>query len=196
MTRSRWLALALCCAFATVPAVAGDAETPVTARPTQSVLELDRVEAPRGASEVLVPIRIQDRRGTPLGPEQPRQAQVQGIALRVRILPGTAVTSAQIERAGLLTNVVPLFEVNPRTADGASWLVSLDAGLFGPRQTTDATGMVAQLRLRLAPGLASGARIRLQLDPGTSLLANRDGSIEESIGNGWLELRDGSIKVP
>ncbi|MBK7147115.1 MAG: hypothetical protein IPH76_18685 [Xanthomonadales bacterium] len=63
-----------------------------------------------------------------------------------------------------------------------------------PAPATDATGMVAQLRLRLRPRCVSGARIRLQLDPARACSPIALAPCR-SVGNGWLALRDGQIKV-
>lgn len=180
--------------------LAGSLPQPLSAQGTDgsrkslSQIQIGSAKAQAGAT-LSIPIRVRDGLGTPLGVERDPGASVQSIALRVRVLPSTAVVSASVERAGVGTGATPRFEVAPRTADGVSWLAVFDDPVSPLLLPPRATSTVAILHLTLAPTLRREDRIELRLDPAVSVLANGAGTVQESVGNGWLTLLDGQITV-
>lgn len=163
-------------------------------RKSLSQIQIGSAKAQAGAT-LGIPISVRDGLGSPLGIEREAGASVQSIALRVRVLPATAVVDARVERAGITASATPRFEVSPRTVDGVSWLAVFDdpvAPLLLPPRTTST---VAMLQLTLASTVRPGDRIELRLDPAVSVLANGAGTVQESVANGWVTLRDGLITV-
>jgi hypothetical protein len=167
-----------------------------SALPPQSEVRLASARAEAGKTVVL-PLTVTDRQGTPLGWERPFGERIQGLAFKVRALPATAVRSMVVRRAGVAGDLAPLFETSPAGQGSASLLVSFDeATALLPLSTTGRRGQpVAEVEVRLAPGLAPGAVVELRLDPGVTVLSNQGGTVVESAANGWLRLVDGKIQV-
>jgi hypothetical protein len=147
---------------------------------------------------VVVPVRLLDRRGTPLGPERGLDREIQGLALRVDCLPVDAVRDVRVRRAGLTARIEPRFEAAPRRPGSASLVASFGDALqpLAGDLASSRTGMVvAELVVTLAKGVPPGTRIELRLDPGVTMLSNQAGTVTETVTNGWLQLVDGSLLV-
>jgi hypothetical protein len=172
---------------------------PCAGRCSQSTLEVASVTAPSGAV-VNVPVYLRDSTDTPLGPERARDAQIDGIALRIRFVPVTPIVAARFLSSAEQRLPPARLEVAPRTADGISYLVVRPCGSGLARDlcfsaSTSTPQPIAVLELTLARRLPSGSRIELTLDPAVSVLSNAAGTLSESVANGFLVLRNGVVEV-
>ena len=193
----RFLLLALVATGSADGASPARVERPAPWRPEAgpTTLEIDRVVASAGAT-VRVAVRVRDVAGTPLGAELPAGARVQGLAFRVRFLPADAVTHAVVRRTGAAAPLPAMLEVASRPASGIAYLAAFDERTATLPLTPGAGAQaVAELELTLATGLAPGTRVELRLDPAATALSNQAGTVSETSANGWLRLRDGSIRI-
>jgi hypothetical protein len=167
------------------------------AAPLRSELAVGEAVGAAGKT-VVVQVKLRDRPGTPLGFDRPFGERIQALALKVRCLPEGAVEAVQVRRAGATAALTPLFEARPVVAGTASLLVSFDEARAPlPTQAT-ARGerlTVARVEVRLARGLAPGTVVELRLDPEVTTVGNQAGTVAETVGNGWLSIRDGRIVV-
>jgi hypothetical protein len=162
----------------------------------QSEVRLADVEAGAG-QKVVVPVKVRDRQGTPLGPERRFGERVQALSFKVVALPAGAVQSIRVRRAGVTAGLAPLFEARPAGGGSGSLVVSFDeAGQPLPWVLSDRTAQkVAAVEVTLAPGLRRGTVVELRLDPVATMLSNQAGTVAETVANGWLAVRDGRIAV-
>ncbi len=161
----------------------------------QDAIQLGSVEAvASGVARVPVSVRVSP--ATTSGPGG--SGTVQAISFRVRFDPASAVASATVHRAGVLANLRPLFESTPLSPDGVGYLASFDERT-NPIPFRSATSgqpdLVAELDLRLAPGLPDGTVVHLELAPGTSMLADRAGTAVRSVSGGSLSLSGSTVVV-
>jgi hypothetical protein len=196
MTRLRLAMLVLLLGPAAVPAQQRDVDPHTTFRERESVslISVGRVDAPAGAT-VTLPVAVRDGFGSPLGVERAAGADVQSLALRVRVVPKDAVVGLRVERAGVAARATPRFEAAPRTDDGIAYLAVFDPAGVPLALRPRVTNTIAVLHVTLAPQLPRGTRVELRLDPAATILANVAGTAQESVGNGWVELRDGLVTV-
>jgi hypothetical protein len=146
--------------------------------------------APPGG-EVVVPIRVRDRPNTPLDGGGPPGLTIRGIAVTVAFSPASAVESIEIVRGGLTEGLTPRFEAQVPGTGRHGWIVSFDADV----PLVDSHQTVARLRLRLADDAPPGTTIRLDPVPETTALANAEGTLLETAGNGLLLLNGGEVEV-
>ena len=161
----------------------------------QDAIELDTVEA-RPSGVARVPVRVRLAPATSAGSDG--SGPVQAISFRVRFDPASAVVSATVHRMGVLANLKPLFESIPRSQDAIGYLASFDERTDRIAFRSGITGepdLVAELELRLAPGLPDGSIVRLELEPGTSMLSNRAGTAVRSAPSGTLRLSGSTVVV-
>ena len=191
-TAMRWCCLAAAVLLA-APAPAAQAR-PARTRP--SVLAAGKAAAGAGRT-VVVPVRLRDSRGTPLGLERGPGNAIQAISLAVRCLPAEAVTEVRLRRAGATAKAEPLFEAAPRGGASGALVASFDelrqplaVGLYPSRGD-----LVAEIVVTLAPHVAPGTVVELRLDPAVTTLSDQAGTVSETAGNGWLRLLDGRLEV-
>jgi len=159
----------------------------------RSVLSVGQGRAMPGG-QVVLQVLLEDRRGTPLGRDAAAEAAIQGIALKVRCVPASAVTEVIVRRAGATAGLRPLFESQkPRTASTASYLASFSEAT--DPIPLDELSVVAEVVVKLARTAAPGTLVDVRLDPQVTALSNQAGTVLESVPNGWLMLWDGRILV-
>jgi hypothetical protein len=145
-----------------------------------------RFGAPSGSGPFTVPILLSDAAGTPLGVDRPADSRIQAFAVTVRFTPASAVASASLGRAGLLTGRTPLFETTAEGDGTITWVGSFDesAGAIPFAQPPGGGDAILTLSVTLAPG----ATVRASLDGSTTTLSNKAGTTSETVAGGALLL--------
>ena len=145
-----------------------------------------------------IPIDFVDRPGTPLGPERPNGERLQALALAIRCAPCDGIAALSLEPAGSLARYEPTFESRPGSPGQATLVTVYDeatAPLFLGLSSSKLRQRVATLVVQLAPSAPAGTTLDLRLEPGTTMLANQEGTLYESVPNGWLDLADGRLTI-
>src|SRR3954471_4021042 len=88
----------------------------------QDSLTVDTVTAQGTAATV--PLYVRDMAGTPLGVDRSSGSKIQSLAIKVTYAPATAVSSVAFSRAGITTNLTPIFESSPQSAGSVSLLTT------------------------------------------------------------------------
>lgn len=161
----------------------------------QDVVRLDSVSASAGQLAI-VPIRVIDRPGSPLGGDGSPSLTIRGLSVALEVSPADAVESIEIVRAGLTAGLATRFETEIPTpagpeALGYGWIAAFsdDIPFSGGAQ------VIAHLRLRLAANAPPGTTIALDLDPERTALSNGAGTLVETLENGSLQLVDGTVEI-
>lgn len=161
----------------------------------QDVMSLGNVLAT--TSTIDVPLYVRDVSGTPLGIDRAAGFRIQAVSAKVSFAPMSAISSATIQRAGILAGLTPVNEVNGSTATTRSWIAWFDEASNPVPFHLDGAApgdLVAVVRVTLASSVAPGTRIDLGLDTLVSALNNQTGTLSETTGRS-LVLVNGSITV-
>jgi hypothetical protein len=149
-------------------------------------------------STVSVPISVLDISGTPLGVDKPAGQRIQAFSITVTCTPAAAVSTLTLTRAGVTASLMPVYEVSSVEGNSVSYLASFsEVGSPIPlTQPGSPPGdQVLVMSVTIASGASPGSSIGLVLDARSTLLANQQGSVEESVANCTLTLSSGTITV-
>ncbi len=144
-----------------------------------------------------VPVYIRDVSGTPLGIDRPAGSRIQSYSITVNY-PAASVQSITFSRAGITAPLTPAFESSPSSPGQISLIDSFAEGtnLIPFTSNAPAPGnQVGVLHLTLAPSVAAGSTVPLQLDSTLTQLSNQAGTTTETVTLGTLTLVAGAITV-
>jgi hypothetical protein len=169
---------------------------PAAAQAGRDVITVGTVTAT--SNTVAVPVYIRDVSGTPLGVDQGAGLRIQAYSIKVDYMPTPAVQSIAFHRAGITAGLSPAFESTPSTP-GSVTLINSFSETTNPIPFTlngAAPGnQIGELLVTLAPGVAPGTIINLNLDAVLTQLSNQGGTTTETVALGTLSLVNGSITV-
>jgi hypothetical protein len=180
MTRIRLSLLAVGALLGTLAASAQDA---ITVASTSA----------NSGAVVSVAVSIRDAAGTPLGSDATAGNRIQGVSFLLKYDPAF-ITSVTFSRAGVMQNLVPLYERTVNTSGRIGYIASFSE-TTQPIPFTTGTDRVGTLTVQLASGLSNGATTTLTLDPLLTGLANQDGTLFETRYNSHLTISSGSITI-
>jgi RHS repeat-associated protein len=146
-----------------------------------------------------VPVNIRVRSGTLMGGDLPSRPKIQSFAIKVAYSPAEAVSSVAFVRAGITASLSPSAQFTPAGPHSVSLVDTFQEATNLIPFTLNATApgdLVAHLVVTLSSSATPGSTISLSLDPTVTLLANAEGTMEESPARGTLALVDGAIHIP
>ena len=156
----------------------------------QDVLTVGSASAASG-DVVVLPVRLNDRPGTPLDGGGEAERSIYGLVLTiVPSFPGL-VEAIDFERAGIGAAIAPRLDTQFGDSSSKTWILSYD----DPLPSGGGEQQVGILRLRLAADAPIGSQIELLYDQSTTALSNAGGTVFESKAEGTLDLVSGRIDV-
>lgn len=172
--------------------------TPLTAFAATDSISVGTVTAT--GMTVTVPVYIRDVAGTPLGMDQPGSSRIQGISFRISFSPSSAVQSIAIAKGGITSGLNDSLFNTPKTSNSISLVASFSDPIPFTINAPSPGNQIATLTVTLAPGVAPGTSIALNVDTSSSvtLLSDSGGSAatKETVANGNLSVSNGAINIP